>query len=282
MKNLNLFFALALGLALLVTSCSKEEIEGSDSANTPEKTSFTVRPDFATIDDRPADVIAQHMVNATLPVEVTKDTPKGGKYALVIGISDYTGTSNDLTYCDEDADDWKARLVTEGYTVTIIKDMAATKVAIENAVNTLASLSVAGNEIAFVYSGHGSRGSIISSDLSYIASTWFKTKFANSTSTKMFFTFDACQIGAMTTDLNKAGRVIATASNKTLYGYDGDASMANGVFTYYQMKAFDQLGYIYAEPVCNYAKVEMGKWAKLNKVRVAPMVADYYTGDLNL
>jgi hypothetical protein len=66
---------------------------------------------------------------------------------LVIGISDYTGTVNDLTYCDDDATDWKARLLAENYSVTVLLDQNATKANIEAAVNTLAGQSIAGNEI---------------------------------------------------------------------------------------------------------------------------------------
>lgn len=280
MKNLKSILSFVLvftfGLSMFLTSCTKEE----GLMTNPDQT-LTVRPDFATIDERPAEVIAQYQLSETEPVELS-DLKAGGKYALVIGISNYSGTANDLTYCDEDADDWKARLMAEGYTVTILKDLNATKANIEAAINTLASQSVAGNEIAFVYSGHGSKGNIISTDLYYISYTWFKTKFTNSTSTKMFFTFDACQIGYMTTALTKTGRIIAVASSKTTYGYDGDASMQNGVFTYYQMEGFDDLGYIYAENDCSYAVTKMKAWANTSGVRVAPSYLDNYTGNMDL
>ncbi|KAB2867359.1 MAG: caspase family protein, partial [Bacteroidales bacterium] len=201
---------------------------------------------------------------------------------LVIGISDYSGTSSDLQYCDDDANDWKTRLQAEGYSVTIILDRNATKSAIESAVNTLASRSVAGNTIAFCYSGHGSSGNIVTTDLYYISSSWFKTKFTNSTSTKMMFCFDACQIGAMKTSLSKTGRVIAVASNTTVYSYDGDATMKNGVFTYYQMRGFDYMGYVYLESDCSYACTQMKSWASARGLTVAPSYGDYYSGSFDL
>lgn len=271
----------ALMAGVIFQGCSK-----SDDLVQQEEQTFSVRPDFATVDNRPADVIAKFTVTSkdALPVELDKNAAKGSKIALVIGISDYSGTSNDLQYCDDDAIDWKARLQTEGYTVTSLLDLNATKANIEAAINTLASQSIAGNEIAFVYSGHGSKGNIVTSDLYYISSTWFKTKFANATSTKMMFSFDACQIGAMATDLNASGRVIAVASNTTVYSYDGDATMKNGVFTYYQMKGFDTMGYIYAEPDFQYACDQMKAWAnaKKPKLRVAPSYVDSYTGNFDL
>jgi hypothetical protein len=277
---------IALMTGVIFQNCSKEEDFIAETDLSFDKASWSVRPDFATVDTRPADVIANFKITDkdTRPVKLDENTAKGSKIAVVVGISDYSGTSNDLQYCDDDAIDWKARLQAEGYTVTALLDLNATKSAIEAAVTTLASQSVAGNEIAFVYSGHGSSGNIVTSDLYYINNSWFKTKFANATSTKMMFSFDACQIGAMATALNANGRVIAVASDTKIYSYDGDATMKNGVFTYYQMIGFDQVGYIYAEDDFKYACDKMKLWASTRKpkLRVAPSYVDSYTGGLDL
>ncbi len=260
-------------------SCSKKD---DLNLTNDEQTSYSVRPDFATLDNRPAEVIAKFQVTETQPAKLDETTAKGTKYALVIGISNYSGTANDLQYCDDDANDWKARLVKEGYTVTSLIDLAATNSAIQSALTTLASKAIAGNEITFIYSGHGSSGNIISTDLYYISSSYFKTKFSTAKSTKMFFSFDACQIGAMATSLSATGRIIAVASNTTIYSYDGDATMKNGVFTYYQMKGFDSMGYIYVENDCSYACTQMKSWASSNGVSVAPSYKDSYTGSFDL
>lgn len=275
---LSLLFVLALGLSLFLTSCSKEDESLQDSG----QPAWTVRPDFATLDNRPPEIIAQFRVTEKDAVPVELSTLKGsGKYALVIGISDYQGTASDLSYCDDDATDWGAKLQAEHYSVTALLDRYATKASIEAAVNDLASLAAAGNDIALCYSGHGSKGNIVTTDLYYISSAWFKTKFANATSTKMMFCFDACQIGAMAADLNGSGRVIAVASNKTSYSYDGDATQKNGVFTYFQMKGFDVQKYLYLEPDCQYACDEMIKWARIYRLRVVPSYVDSYTGNFD-
>jgi hypothetical protein len=86
----------------------------------------------------------------------------------------------------------------------------------------------------------------------------------------------------MSSSLKANGRVIAVASNKSIYSYDGDASMKNGVFTYYQMYAFNQLAYTYLEPDCQYACDKMKSWAKKYGVTVAPSYTDSYTGDFDL
>jgi hypothetical protein len=276
-KLVSLAFA-ALLASVILQSCSKDEL-----ITNPEQPTWTVRPDFATLDDRPQEVIAMSHVteNDAKPVELIKGK-SGGKFALVIGISDYAGTRNDLTYCDDDATDWQALLVKAGYSVVSLLDLAATKNNIDAAVKNLASNAGEGSEIALCYSGHGSKGNIVSTDLYYIGSKYFGTMFANATSTKMMFCFDACQIGAMATDLNAPGRVIVVASNRSTYSYDGDKTMKNGVFTYYQMLGFDKLNYTYLETDSKYACDEMTTWARINRVKVAPSFTDTYPGDFVL
>jgi hypothetical protein len=269
-----------LMMVVLLAGCSDETVMTPDLDDAQLDGSVFQRPEF--IDTRPADVQLQHTLLADDVFRLAPIVDKAGKYALVIGISDYDGTTNDLQYCDDDARDWQARLLAEGYQVTTLIDGAATRVAFEAAVGNLAALSVAGNEIAFVYSGHGSRGNMISSDLTYISNAWFGGMFAGVGSTKMVFSFDACQIGEFATALNAAGRVIAVASDKRRYSYDGDATMQNGVFTYYQMIGFDQMGFIFMEEDSAYAVAEFYAWASAHHVKVAPSYLDTYVGDLDL
>lgn len=281
MKRLLVLLATALAAGLLVAGCS-EDTPLAPLDDGVQDGSIYQRPEF--IDTRPPEVQARFTLTAAdaKPVPLDLFTEKGLKYALVIGISDYEGTANDLTYCDDDARDWADRLRAEGYSVTTLIDGQATAAAIQAQVDALVAKSIAGNEIAFTYSGHGSRGNMISADLYYVSSSWFGTKFSATTSTKMAFAFDACQIGAFGTALNKAGRVIALASDTRRYSYDGDATMQNGVFTYYQMLGFDQQGFVFYEPDCAYAVTMFKQWASLHRVKVAPSYIDAYAGDLDL
>ncbi len=281
MKRLLVLLAAVLSAGFLLPGCSDDTPLAPEGAGVVDGSIYQ-RPEF--VDTRPPEVQLQYTLTAADARPVKLDSPgdKAGKYALVIGISDYAGTANDLTYCDDDAIDWAARLQTEGYSVVTLLDGAATQAAITAQVDALVAKSIAGNEIAFTYSGHGSRGNMISADLYYISSSWFGTKFAACTSTKMAFAFDACQIGAFGTALNKAGRVIALASDTRKYSYDGDATMQNGVFTYYQMLGFDVQGFVYYEPDCAYAVQMFKAWAATARVKVAPSYIDAYVGDLDL
>lgn len=281
MKRLLVLLAAVLSAGLLLPGCSDDTPLAPDGLGVVDGSIYQ-RPEF--VDTRPPEVQLQYTLTAAdaQPVKLDQPADKAGKYALVIGISDYAGTTNDLQYCDDDGRDWAARLQNEGYSVVLLLDGAATAAAITAEVDALVAKSIAGNEIAFTYSGHGSRGNIISADLTYISSSWFGTKFANCTSTKMAFAFDACQIGAFGTALDKAGRVIALASDTKRYSYDGDATMQNGVFTYYQMLGFDVQGFVYYEPDCAYAVDMFKAWAAAVHVKVAPSYIDSYVGELDL
>jgi hypothetical protein len=87
----------------------------------------------------------------------------GTKYAIVVGISDYPGTLNDLQYCDDDARDMYDALTTlYGYSnstgnIHLLLDMNASFTAIWDAINVTKSQAVAGDEVVFFFSGHGTK-----------------------------------------------------------------------------------------------------------------------------
>jgi hypothetical protein len=123
---------------------------------------------------------------------------------------------------------------------------------------------------------------ILSHAIYYISSGWFSAIFENATSTKMMFCFDACQIGAMKDTLCAPGRIVAVASGRDTYSYDGDNLMENGVFTYYQMEGFDHHNYIYLEIDCDYAIDQMEYWGMINGIEVEPSYCDSYSGYFDL
>ncbi|HAQ62033.1 TPA: hypothetical protein DCR49_08590 [Candidatus Delongbacteria bacterium] len=268
-------YLVALMMVVVVScfvSCSKNspfEPESSDDG------AIYQRPDF--IDERPEEIKAEFTLTDCEPVKLDPSATKA-KYALVIGISNYSGTANDLNYCDDDASDWEAYLKGKGYTVTKLVDLSATKSNIESAINTLAGRSIAGSEIFFVYSGHGYKGNMITTDMYYLSYSWLKTKFSVAKSTKMGFTFDACQIGAFKTAMSAAGRIVDVASGTNTYSYDGDSTMKNGVFTYYQMEGWSK--YNYFEEDSKYACDKMIAWGKAHGVKCTPSYADSYTGSM--
>ena len=221
-------------------------------------------------------------------VTVTKGGTGGDgvlkKWALCIGISDYDGTANDLTYCDDDATDWKNFLNGQGYNVIILTDQGATANAIEEKIDALLANEDEDDYVVFTYSGHGTTyrnyGScMISTDMVYITHGWLESKFDAADSTHIYFAFDACKIGGfkgIVTD----GRVGAFASNKD-YSYDGTSDMKNGVFTFYQMDGWNVQQFTNFEDDAAYAVQEMEDWAsQYAGVSVDPFYVDKYTGEM--
>jgi hypothetical protein len=179
------------------------------------------------------------------------------KIAVVIGISDYASDANDLEYCDDDANDWKAFLVSQGYTVNLLLDRSATADNILAALQNLANSEDGDDMIAFVYSGHGyyyksiRQSTIVSTDEYLISENTIEAITDTFESQHVFMFLDCCNAGTFSNIVN-TGWVAGIGSTKTSYTYDGTAEMKNGIYTYYAMEAVAN-GYVYAEDICAYA-----------------------------
>ena len=213
--------------------------------------------------------------------DITVSSGSGGvnKYALVIGISDYDGSQNDLTYCDDDANDWKNFLQSHGYSVTTLIDSQATADNIETELNNLINAEDGDDHVVLTYSGHGSNypgyGScILSYELTYMTHGLFEQYFDMAESQHVYVTFDACEIGDFQ-GLVETNRVGAFGSNND-YSYDGDSTMKNGVFTYYQMEGWNS--YDDFEQDADYAIQGMQDWASSKGVSVDPFFVDQFSG----
>ncbi len=92
-------------------------------------------------------------------------TNKAQHWAVIVGISDYKAIG-DLNFCDDDANDWYAYLVTLGYENIIMLgdhtsvytqyDGLATESNVKQALLYMATNAGASDTIAFISSGHGS------------------------------------------------------------------------------------------------------------------------------
>jgi hypothetical protein len=207
--------------------------------------------------------------------------PEGQKLALVIGISDYEGTANDLTYCDDDAQDWKAYLVSQGYSVTTLLNSQATAQNIVDALEDLAAAEQAGDIVAVCYSGHGyydrsiRQSGWVSHDLYLVNENYIEAITDTFDSTAVFWFNDCCNIGTFSNLCNN-GWVMGVGSTKSSYTYDGTSDMKNGIYTYYAMEA-TALGYNTAEDICDYA-AQMFNAATPGRATTV----DNFSGDLYL
>jgi len=193
----------------------------------------------------------------TMQKPPSSPNPTGGsKWAVVIGIADYQGTSSDLWHPDEDAKEMYTELTRQqGYpkaNVKLLTNNKATASAIVSAIDWLIANEKAGDEVVFFYSGHGYRAPdsegwdndiesdgydemIVTYDFYGLPDGWFKQKFAAVESTKFALMFGSCHSGGMfddNDDLQGAGRIIASACKADQYGWDYLA-LGNTLWGYY-------------------------------------------------
>ncbi len=176
----------------------------------------------------------------TATVTVLEAGSMPGKYALVVGISDYQG-DGDLNFCDEDAASWTSYLEAQGYTVRTLIDDQAPSTAILDGIEWLEAQEQAGDYVAFVFSGHGSysdrtRSSYICAwnieeQAGLISDTQLAQVFAGFDSQHIFFFFDSCYSGGMDS-IAGSGRYVSQTAGQFEYGLD-DPKSQHGLWTYW-------------------------------------------------
>ena len=172
----------------------------------------------------------------------------GGKYAVIVGINDYNYIS-DLSYCVNDANDWKPYLEGQGYTISsFLTNSQATETAIKNAIANAISQAGSTGTVAFIFAGHGGKyseaglsgegsicycydGSGSSGTSGNLQDTELRSCFSGYTG-KLFIFLDSCRSGGMNEVINSANRYMATTCSPNGYGYD-EPSYSNGAWTYW-------------------------------------------------
>jgi len=230
--------------------------------------------------------------------------PCGGtKYAIVVGISNYPGTLNDLEYAAKDAEDMTRVLATVyGFSnITTLENENATRDAILSAIETLSGEVGPEDEVVFFFSGHGMNGvaddgdterndvAIAARDYLRILPIWdgeLRQAFSGFATSRIIFIFDCCFAGGMDV-LEEPGRVILMASGERGYAYEGD-EWYNGEFTYYLIEGiqdgqagvydYDRDG-VLAEPAQVTAE-EAFDYARAHCDADKPVIADSFPGDL--
>jgi len=194
----------------------------------------------------------------TLTVTLTVAQPitwgTGGKYAVIVGISDYASIS-DLSYCDEDATDFYNFLAPKGYECKIFgdghtadyprHDGTATESCVCATIQFLAAHAKAGDIVCFITSGHGSgdgngESYLCMYDCSGSVGCYYDHELAAdialfASGVNIFVFIDHCYSGGMGPELmslsNKAYIYCTTTCTADGYGYD-DSSHQNGAWTY--------------------------------------------------
>lgn len=222
------------------------------------------------------------------------------KWAVVIGISDYYGSSSDLEYCDDDARDVQAALInTYGFSsgnVKMLLDNQATYANIIGGIDWLLANEGPDSTVVFYYSGHGSNASgdpdgdgetkdesIVPWELSRLYDGTLAQKFAQLESHYAWIAFDSCYAGGM----NDAGitgpyKIDTMACSETGYSYES-SSVENGFFTYLMVEEgmtrakadSNGDGKVTVEEAYNYMKANMRSYSSQK-----PVISDQFSGEL--
>lgn len=229
----------------------------------------------------------------------------GDKWAIVIGISDYDGTANDLQYADDDAADMVNALTSVyGFPrqniLLLISDYTinnATRQDIINAIYWLNANVEEGDEVVFFYSGHGARGKADDGDKEAVDEAivpWECTAasliwdgelaqlFSAFPASRIIFIFDSCYAGGMT-DLKAEGRIIVMACSESGLSYEFE-SVQNGQFTYYFVEQGITCG---CADICDHVPnvpdvtvEEAFDYARANCKYQTPAISDSFPNDL--
>jgi hypothetical protein len=211
------------------------------------------------------------------------------KYALCVGVSNYIDPRiGDLSYCDEDAADWKSYLQGKGYSTSSLVDSQAKETSVENALFSIIAAADADDKIVFATSGHGtsSGGSqlLLYADCygsgndgdgfvaGIVPDKELQNWFAKCTS-KVVIIVDHCNSGGLTEAVH-TGMILQTTCGASGYGYDVP-EYNNGAFTYwYCHKALEQQGFTDAESAFAWVKANYPYGGK-----DAPTQMDSLTGN---
>ena len=102
---------------------------------------------------------SSHLKTTTTTTTRSTTTRSDGvsKKALCIGIIDYPGTKNDLSWCVEDAKKWSSILnEMYGFSVDMLLDKEANVKRVKSTMIAMLKKAKAGDSIVITYSGHGS------------------------------------------------------------------------------------------------------------------------------
>jgi len=178
----------------------------------------------------------------------------GGKYAIIVGISDYASI-NDLSFCDEDATDvynkiypmgYECRVYGDGHTANFPRhDGKATEAIVRAQIQGLAAVAKAGDTVVFATSGHGSgdgRGEsyLCMYDCSGSVGCYYDHELAADLGlfvdgVNIFILVDHCYSGGLGPEIMAlpiADHIFMTTTcTENGYGYD-EPSYSNGAWTY--------------------------------------------------
>ena len=179
-------------------------------------------------------------------------SPSSRYFAILVGISDYPGSSNDLNYCHSDVLGIRDLLASNLYfpsnQTTIFINSSATGLAIYNAVMALKYVTTSEDTIVFFYSGHGDRDAVSEYLVPYdgffnpmIKDIELASWFNQLSFKRLYILIDACFSGGIIEHFTDPSVVGLSSCNKDELSYES-GTLKHGVFTAMVIDAFTRDG----------------------------------------
>jgi uncharacterized caspase-like protein len=168
---------------------------------------------------------------------------KGNIYAVIVGVSEYQESENNLTYSHRDAMEMYEllKLQTATSNLKLLTNSQATKDNILSAMNSLFTQTKPEDIVILFFSGHGSTGHFYAHDKD-VAFTALQTIYKKTKAKRKIIFADACLSGTFrTSGRSSTAHTNADAGNNVLLFLSSrsnqmsleSSSLRNGAFTYF-------------------------------------------------
>lgn len=181
-----------------------------------------------------------------LPILESKSSLKSkNAYAIIIGISDYPGYYNDLSWADDDARAIYSLLKNtynfKSENIKYLKDSEATSSGINNAFDQISSEINETDIFVFYYSGHGgpefgNPKGLYLYDSSYYYESQLDSKLDTLNCAEKYIFLDTCFSGGFIDSIQDSERYIMTSSEEDEESWS-TSEFNHGVFTHYLLKS---------------------------------------------
>ncbi len=200
---------------------------------------------------------------------------KGGRtYILAVGVADYPGTVNDLSFCDADARTIaKVYVNKSGAVAKLLTNQQASVSNILSQMQQLFSKATSKDVIIFFFSGHGMQGGFCAYDQVLKYQQIYSVMKKSKAKTKCIMA-DACYAGKARTNTSQrvrsAKNIMLFLSSRTNETSLEIGSLKHGLFAYYLDKALrgnadvNRDRYVTAVELFNYVSKNVGQYASKN------------------
>lgn len=196
-------------------------------------------------------ILLIHIISFTSIFAQTSDKKV---YAVLVGVTKYNRSENNLHFAAEDAKNMYKKLLSMGVPATnmsLLNDGQATRANITSVLQVQFSKARPQDQVILFFSGHGGPGYLVTTDIpNYLHYDQIKSIFKQCKANKKMLFVDACYSGSVKDNpiqksFREKGRIgiqekeVVVFSASRAYQKSVENELYHGYFTYFLLKAFD-------------------------------------------